>query len=243
MSHWPAHDWSDPTFALSWETQAEQSNPVRRVQLDLLLELLRAHGLGTVLDLGVGSGLVAEEVLGALPQARLIGLDASGAMLALARERLARFGERAKLIEADAGAVNLASRIDGAVDAVFSVQTLHNLEPAAHRRALASTAEAMAPGALLVIADRYAAPLSLFESFRLVWDRAGADEGVSPEDHVEKLRVQGDQPVLLQTELAWLDEIGFDAACLHCFANRAVVVGRRRPSNSTGPRHGRSPAA
>jgi tRNA (cmo5U34)-methyltransferase len=228
MSRWPAHDWSDPGFASSWEAQADQSNPVRRVQLDLLLGLLRADSPDTVLDLGVGSGLVAEEVLEALPEARLIGLDSSPAMLVLARERLARFPGRVELVEADAGAAGGTPSLDRRVDAVFSVQTLHNLDPAAHRRALASTAQAMVPGALLVIADRYAAPLELFDAFRVVWERVGAEEGVTPADHVEKLRVQGDQPVSLSTELTWLQEIGFDAACLHCVANRAVIVGRRR---------------
>lgn len=228
MSQWAVHDWSDPSFASSWEAAADESNPVRRGQLDLLLELLRAYDPSTVLDLGVGSGLVAEEVLEALPQARLTGLDSSDAMLALARERLARFQERARLVEGDVGVVSVAERIDGLPDAVFSVQTLHNLEPDAHRRALAATAQAMAPGALLVIADRYAVPPGLFDAFRVVWDRVGAEEGVTPGDHVEKLRVQGDQPVALATELQWLDELGFDAACLHCLGNRAVVVGRRR---------------
>lgn len=228
MNQWPVHDWSDPSFASNWEAEADQSNPVRRVQLDLILELLRADRPRTVLDLGVGSGLVAEEVLEALPEARLIGLDSSRAMLALARARLARFEGRAAVVEADAGVVRVAGCIDGPLDAAFSVQTLHNLEPAAHRRALASTAEAMAPGALLVTADRYAVPLNLFGAFRVVWDRVGAAEGATPEDHVEKLRVQGDQPVALGTELQWLGELGFDAACLHAVGNRAVLIGRRR---------------
>src|SRR5579863_278836 len=99
MSHWPTHDWSDPGFASEWEAVADQGNPVRREQLDLLLALLRASRSATVLDLGVGSGLVAELVLDALPDAELIGLDSSPAMLALARERLGRFGARATLVE------------------------------------------------------------------------------------------------------------------------------------------------
>jgi len=228
MSHWPAHDWSDPGFAASWEAEADQSNPVRRAQLDLVLELLRARDPGAVLDLGVGSGLVAELVLDTLPEAQLIGLDSSRAMLALARERLARFAGRARLVEADAGAASAADSIDRTVDAVFSVQTLHNLEPDAHRRALAFTAQAMAPGGWLIIADRYAAPPGLFDAFRVVWDRVGAEEGSSYQDHVDKLRVQGDQPVSLQTELRWLDELGFDASCLQCLGNRAIVIGCRR---------------
>ena len=224
----PAHDWKDPGFASEWEATADQMNPVREEQLELLIALLRAQGPATVLDLGVGSGLVAELVLDALPEAELIGLDSSEAMLALARERLARFGGRATLLEADLSDVVLADRLDRLLDAVISVQTLHNLEPAAHRRALASTAQAVASGGLLVNADRYAASPELLHDFRVVWERVGAEEGTSWDEHVEKLRAQGDQPVSLATELRWLDESGFDAAPLQCLGNRAVVVGRRR---------------
>jgi len=224
----PVHDWKDPGFASEWEAMADQTNPVRREQLDLLLALVQAQRPDAVLDLGVGSGLVAELVLEALPEAELIGLDSSEAMLALADERLRRFPGRVRLIEADLGGVAVGESLDRPVDAVISVQTLHNLEPAAHRRALSSTAEAVAPGGVLIIADRYAASPELLREFRVVWDRVGADEGTSWEEHADKLRAQGDQPVSLETELRWLDETGFDAACLQCLGNRAVIVGRRR---------------
>ncbi|HTU84631.1 MAG TPA: class I SAM-dependent methyltransferase [Solirubrobacteraceae bacterium] len=228
MSQWPAHDWKDSGFAAQWEAIAHDGNPLRREQLDLLIALLGAEHPGVVLDLGVGSGLVAELVLEALPDARLIGLDSSPAMLALAHERLARFPGRVALVEADLGSVKVADCLDRPVDVVISVQTLHNLEPSAHRRALAVTGEALAPGTLLIDADRCSVPPALFDAFRAVWSRVGADEGATPAEHAEKLLVQGDQPVSLATELRWLDESGFDAACLHCVGNRAVIVGRRR---------------
>ncbi|HYB31755.1 MAG TPA: class I SAM-dependent methyltransferase [Solirubrobacteraceae bacterium] len=223
-----AHNWKEPGFAAQWDTLADQVNPVRREQLDLLLALLRAHNPATVLDVGVGSGLVAEMVLDTLPEARVIGVDASPAMLALAGDRLSRFSGRARLVEADLEDVVLAECLDGPVEAAISVQTLHNLEPGAHRRALASIGDAVAPGALFVNADRYAVPLDLFGVFRVVWDRVGADEGATPEEHTEKLQAQGDRPVFLETELSWLRESGFEAVCLQCLGNRAVVLGRRR---------------
>ncbi|HUA48605.1 MAG TPA: class I SAM-dependent methyltransferase [Solirubrobacteraceae bacterium] len=223
-----AHDWKQPEFAAQWDTLADQVNPVRREQLDLVLSLVRAAVPSVVLDVGVGSGLVAELVLDALPEARLIGVDSSPAMLALAGERLSRFSGRARLVEADLEDVVMTECLDGPVEAAISVQTLHNLEPGAHRRALASIGEAVAPSGLFVNADRYAVPLELFGVFRVIWERVGADEGATADEHVEKLRSQGDQPVALETELGWLDQSGFDAACLHCLGNRAVVVGRRR---------------
>jgi tRNA (cmo5U34)-methyltransferase len=223
-----AHDWKQPEFAAQWDTLADQVNPVRREQLDLLLALLVARDPSTVLDVGVGSGLVAELVLDALPEAKLIGVDSSPAMLELAGDRLSRFPGRVSLVDADLEDVVLSECLDHPVEAVISVQTLHNLEPGVHRRALRSIGESVAPGGLFVNADRYAVPVELFGVFRVVWDRVGADEGASWEEHVDKLRSQGDQPVGLDIELGWLDESGFEAACLQCLGNRAVVVGRRR---------------
>jgi len=222
------HEWKEPGFASQWEALADQVNPVRQEQLELLLGLMRRERPGTVLDLGIGPGLVAEMVLDALPHTRLVGLDSSPPMLELARDRLARFCGRATMVEVDLETVTVPGCLAAPVDAVFSVQTLHNLEPAAHRALIASTAEAMTPGGTLVIADRYAVAPDLFGAFQLIWDRVGVDEGATFDEHVEKLGAQGDKPVSLATELRWLDEAGFDAACVQCLANRAVVVGRRR---------------
>jgi ubiquinone/menaquinone biosynthesis C-methylase UbiE len=54
-----------------------------------------------VLDAGVGSGLVAVRLLERLPAATLVGVDHSTAMLDRARERLAPFRERVRLVQAD----------------------------------------------------------------------------------------------------------------------------------------------
>jgi len=69
-----------------------------------------------VLDLGCGSGRVGEEVLEA-GAAEYVGVDFSEPMLELARTRLARFGDRARLIEADFMAVPL----DGTFDVVLAL--------------------------------------------------------------------------------------------------------------------------
>ncbi|MBL8861478.1 MAG: 16S rRNA (cytosine(1402)-N(4))-methyltransferase RsmH [Planctomycetes bacterium] len=69
-----------------------------------VVELLRGltPGLlsGWIVDATVGLGGHAERVLDALPQARVLGCDRDPRALELARERLARFGPRARLVAA-----------------------------------------------------------------------------------------------------------------------------------------------
>jgi SAM-dependent methyltransferase len=64
-----------------------------------------------VLDIGCGSARIAEPLLDG-GAGEYVGVDFAAPMLALARERLARFGDRATLIEADFLDVDLAGPFD-----------------------------------------------------------------------------------------------------------------------------------
>lgn len=73
--------------------------PVLLIQV---LAFLRPIGGGLYLDLTVGTGGHAEAILEACgPSGRLVGLDRDPEVLPLARERLARFGPRVRLLHGD----------------------------------------------------------------------------------------------------------------------------------------------
>jgi ubiquinone/menaquinone biosynthesis C-methylase UbiE len=111
-----------------------------------LLCLLPESGLRRALDIGTGTGRLLE-VLGPRVQSGL-GIDASRAMLALARARLAKPGlGHLSVRQAEMYSLPLAHRYD----LVLMHMVLHYAEdPAA---ALAEAARAMSPGGLLVIVD------------------------------------------------------------------------------------------
>jgi SAM-dependent methyltransferase len=82
-----------------------------------------------VLFLGCGPGSLMEPLLEAIPQAEAIGVDFNPTVLLLARERLACFGARVRLGQADLRAPSWAEGIPVPVDAVLSATALHWLLP------------------------------------------------------------------------------------------------------------------
>jgi trans-aconitate 2-methyltransferase len=110
-----------------------------------VLERLPLAGDEVVLDAGCGSGRVTEALVERLPRGRVVALDASASMLAEARARLGRFGDRVRLVQAD---LRRPLPLDEAVDAVFSTATFHWV--ADHDALFAHLAAVLRPGGMLV---------------------------------------------------------------------------------------------
>lgn len=87
-----------------------------------VLERLPLAGDERVLDAGCGSGRVTERLLERLPRGRVVALDGSPAMIAQARRRLTRFGDRVEYVVADLGRPVPLSE---PVDAILSTATFH----------------------------------------------------------------------------------------------------------------------
>ena len=238
------HFWQREETAIGWDAGGADQLPTRAEQLDVLLALLAAAevGDGAVLDLGVGSGLVAETVLEALPAAQLVGVDSSVPMLDRARVRLSRFGPRVHLLGHDLSELASIDLPDLRYRAAFSVQTMHHLSDPEKAAALAWAAEVVDAGGLVVIVDRVKVDELLFRDWAVVWRRLDSKTPETYAGHLEELTQAGDRPAFLQDQLAWMELAGLHASCLHLYGNRAVLVGRkpgdgeRRPTPSTGRR-------
>ena len=81
--------------------------------------------VGHVLDLGCGAGSLTQLVLEAFPKAQVCGVDLDPTILALARERLAGFGDRVRLIQADLRGDGWLDCVRAPVDAAISATALH----------------------------------------------------------------------------------------------------------------------
>lgn len=105
-----------------------------------------------VADVGTGTGFVAA---GMAPRVgRVIGVDTSAEMLAVARQNLAALGiENVDLLEGDAARLPLG---DDSVDAAFANMVLHHAEdPAAM---LAEMKRAVRPGGTVAVCDEVEHP-------------------------------------------------------------------------------------
>jgi SAM-dependent methyltransferase len=220
--------WQDPGFAEAWDARHLAGNPARAEHLALLLEIMEQVKGGWILDLGCGSGLVAQMVLDKSAGARVFGLDSSAAMLGIAKDRLGRYGDRIDLAEGDLTALD---RVDAPANcsAVIAVQSLHHLEEAQYRTAVRWTFDHLAPGGWFFIIDRLAIPSeTLYSAFHNLRDRQG--QVPNPPDwsgYLQWLEVNGDRPAPVQDILCLLDEAGFRAAALDVRGDRGMLIGRR----------------
>lgn len=110
-----------------------------------VLDRLPLRGDERVLDAGCGSGRVTEQLAERLPGGRVVALDASPSMVAEARRRLARFGDRVEYVVADLGR---PLPVAGTVDAILSTATFHWISD--HDALFRNLAAVLRPGGRLV---------------------------------------------------------------------------------------------
>ncbi len=125
-----------------WDAQTydRTSAPQQSWAADVLARLDGIAPDATVLDVGCGTGRVTEALLELVPRGRVLAIDASREMVALARERL---GQRATVWCQSALELELRDELD----AVFSTATLHWVPE--HDRLWAILARALRAGGVL----------------------------------------------------------------------------------------------
>ena len=185
MSDAPAPDPAGLRYARHWEPVLAAPGARLLERVAALLELSAAASTpALVLDLGTGTGSLALAAALRWPSARIVGLDASAAMLSAARHRTAEEGApagpgRFEWIVADAAAMPLA---DASVDVVLCA---FMLQLASDRRAvLREVGRVLRPGGWLGIVTWLADELALAPD--LEFDEAVYDLGLEdPEAEVE----------------------------------------------------------
>lgn len=180
----------------------------------------------TVVDLGIGTGALSAACLDARPDARILGIDSDAGMLDAARRRLR-----------DRPAVTFqgSSFLDGSLpqaDAFVACISLHHiLEPDVKQAFYARVYRALNPGGMLLCGDCFPgrAP-ALARRHREAW-LAHLEQSCSAAEAEAYLQAWSEEDVYfpLETELAWLREVGFAPEVLWRHEGFAVVAALRGP--------------
>lgn len=131
-----------------WDQQQSAYIASREARFDALMDTLALQfdGPFTLVELGCGPGSLTRRLLQRFPTLQVTALDLDPVMLAIARETLAPFGERVRLLSANLATPCWQEHIVGLQpDAVVSSTALHWLMPerqhALHREIQALLAE------------------------------------------------------------------------------------------------------
>lgn len=228
-------NWSDPETARKWDEDNTSRNPLRPQQLEMLLAILEDEFEPgkTILDLGYGTGIVEQMIFERIPSAQIVGVDRSEAMMALAAERLKPYPFRFIPVHFDLA--ELSSILGPAsplprqqYQIVISVQALHHLTPEQMQAAYLTIYDILEPRGLFLLQDRIAVSTPhLWSAYQSLWRLLNVQEGETYEEHIAQVAAQGDQPAPLEQHLRWLQDAGFEAACLHLHTNRALIAARK----------------
>lgn len=195
--------------------------PAYEEMLERTADAVAATKPQKVLDLGAGTGALAQAVLRRCEDVEVELLDADAEMLGQARERLAPFAGRVLFtVRAFQGALP-------ACDAAVASLALHHVPTLAEKRAIFGAIHAaLRPGGAFVNADAtMPAEPSARQAAYETWAAHLVSCGIAEDrawGHFAEWSGE-DTYFPLADELAALTDAGFDAACLWCAAPVTVV--------------------
>lgn len=188
----------------------------RGVQLDLLAAAL-PHSATHIVDLGGGTGSLAEAILERFPEVSVIVRDIDNDMLAVAGNRLARFGGRVKL---DVGSfTDPLPQADAAV-AAFALHHVPSLKQKA--QVYRGIRQSIRPGGVFLNDDAVSGPF--WPRMRDEWAAFMAGKGFTLEQAYQNLDdwATEDTYFSVREELQAMAEAGFEAA--ECLWRRGPVA-------------------
>jgi tRNA (cmo5U34)-methyltransferase len=207
---------------------------------ELIPEVARALAHSTrrirrIVDLGVGTGALAQACLAKVPEARVWGIDADAAMMQVARKRLGRRRGRAHLM-------TRVTLVEGsfldvplpACDAIVASYALHHIKTLRQKQAFYRRCfEALRPGGVLVNGD--CAPASTPQGFAQdlnVWftHLARTFGGRARAKRVYESWADEDVYVPLADELTLLRRAGFHTDVPWRRSPFAVIVAVKSPA-------------
>jgi ubiquinone/menaquinone biosynthesis C-methylase UbiE len=237
----PAEVWKDRDVAAAFLNERSLLIPDRQRQLEVLLRVLRfaPRQPARVLDLGAGDAILLATVLEAFPEASGVALDFSPLMLEQARARLAPFGGRATVAEADLGSPAWLAAVRGPFDAVVSGFAIHHL-PDERKRALYGEVHGLlSPGGTFLNCEHVSSPSPRLEQIfddamsEHLWRRRRERGEEVSREHVHKEFLERPDRAAnilasVEDQCRWLREVGFrEVDCFWKYFELALFGGTK----------------
>ena len=211
--------WTEDDSAV-YKQLAAIAVPSRAIQIATMLTLVpyAVDEAFQIVELASGEGLLSACLLQAFPKATLLALDGSDEMRTTTRQRLAEFGERARVDEFDMASSAWYPKLN-ASDFVVSSLCIHHLDDAEKQILFDAVCTRLSERGAFIIADLVAPQRAeARQLFAETWDasaQAQADSAVAYQhfldEHWNYYRYPDpiDKPSSLFDQLLWLKSAGF----------------------------------
>jgi tRNA (cmo5U34)-methyltransferase len=151
--------WNKTDVAAGYDAAAPLVHPYYTEVQDAILSVLpfETDSDALLVDAGGGSGRFLERFLKRFPRAQGVIVDQSEAFLAIARERLPRFGDRAAFVRRRLQD-DWTDALERPPRAIVSMSAIHHLEPREKQALYARCFELLAPGGVFANGDEVRDP-------------------------------------------------------------------------------------
>jgi tRNA (cmo5U34)-methyltransferase len=243
MAPAPGQPWKNEELVNAFVEQTSAQSAERKVLFDFACDLFpfEANATMRVLDIGAGYGAFAATVLERFPNATVVGLDFSEPMMAVGRERMARFGQRFAYHVGDIARGELPADLRVPFDPAVASASIVHLPTELKQRMYGGVLRVLRPGGCFFNVDRVSPPNAEMRDWYRVWAERERQHSSSqlhaPNQHGRMLHHQFDTEAArhhhFETEadmLALLHAAGF--VQVDCFYKRLLqtVIGGFKPT-------------
>jgi trans-aconitate methyltransferase len=224
VSETDIQSWHSPEFAGQWSAEdviAEMLELPRRMSVAIVEDA--ALDVAHVIDLGAGQGPYLERFLQAFPAASGTWVDSSEAMLELAREQLAPYGDRVSFVVHDVE--DLAGAQIEPAQVVVSSRALHHFAPESLARVYRAVFDLVTSGGFVFNLDHVGAPGDWEQVLRRVRGRFVGERTRALKPHRQNYPLaRADQ------HAGWAVEAGFADADVPWRTFYTALIAGRRPA-------------
>ncbi|MBN1438376.1 MAG: class I SAM-dependent methyltransferase [Anaerolineales bacterium] len=203
--------------------------PFYREQHAMMMDLLPFEKTARIrgLDLGAGTGVLAEGILRKYPLAEVTVFDLSDKMIGAARERLSKFAGRTAFRKGDFS----KDEFGIGYDLVLSGLSIHHLSNPKKQALFRKTYLALNPGGMFLNRDVIRGTTKRLEEIYIrLWREYVRSNGEDDAAMMERYYAE-DIPAGVEEQLEWMRRAGFvDVGCHWQRTNFAVYGGRKDTS-------------